>query len=153
MIKPDGDLKKTIDLTPLINASSFYDEKQIKALLQLFDIEVAPRSEVRHYPIENIGPNEPEFIADQLNAMYQVAWLTFRHYVRDALIEKHVFSGDLFDALTSPIKVGKIKVVPPHTFSYVNTPLDELKVFAFKYDRGDGQIHIKAEINFTIEIY
>lgn len=148
-----GKLEKVIDLTAVINECTFHDDKEIKGLLKHFDIEVAPRNEVKHYPIENIGPNEPEFICSQLNAMYQCAWLTFRHYVRDALIAKHIFSGDLFDVLTSPVKIGKIKVVTPHTFSYVNTPLDTLKVFAFQYHRDDGQIHIKAEINFTIEIY
>jgi hypothetical protein len=146
-------MKKYIDLTDMINESTFHDEREIKALVNLFDIEIAPRDQVNHYPIENIGKNQPEFIADQLNAMYQCAWLTFRHYVRDALMEKNVFGGDMFDVFTSPFKVGKIKIVPPHNFAYLNTPLDELKVFAFQYIRDDGQVHIKAEINFSIELY
>lgn len=144
--------KRLIDLTSLVNSECIIVDP-IKELVKMFDVVQAPRLEVKHYPIENIGPNEPEFIASQITAMSQCAWLTFRHYVKMAIVEKYGDASDVFDVLTSSLKIGKIKVTPPHTFSYVNTPLDELKVFAFQYNNDDGTVHIRAEINFSIEIY
>lgn len=143
------------EYTDTINGIDFYGKADIMQLLSRFDIEQSPRSEVKHYEIQDVSSDSAEELMERLKTLAQAHWYSFSQYVRLAILEKYGGDSeaiiDLF--LSSALPIGKVRVTPPLTFKYVNTPLDALKLFAFVRPHEEGMVRIKAELDYTIEIY
>lgn len=118
-----------------------------------FDIEQAPRTEVKHYPLDDISSDNPFEIKKKLDLMCECQWSCFNHYVLEAI--KVVYPDENpFDILKLDCKIGRIKIAPPNKFLHVGTKVDTLKLFGFTYvsDTQD-QVRLQTELNYSIEIY
>lgn len=144
---------KMTDVSQILNSVQSPINDYSKQYISKFDIIQAPRSEVKHYPLDDTIDNtseEPfdEILSNKLINASHAIWMTFNQEVVNIVPEK----GSIYDLLNSDGKIGVIKVCTPHRFDTVDTKVNELKAYSITYEDGNFT-RIRSEINFTIELY
>jgi hypothetical protein len=131
--------------------------------LAKFDIEWSEnRQIVKHYPLDDMCfINNPEQLAKKLENLSHAFWLTFNHYVEQAIgpqvpvLETGVLSPcEWGERPEKPKKIGKIYTCQPNRFMTVNKPTEVVQPYLYSYDNlKEDHKELMGEINFGIEIY
>lgn len=156
-------LPKVVDLTPELNAVVNTEKQKALKTLAKFDIEWSEnRQLVKHYPLDDTCViNNPEALAKKLQNLSEAFWLTFNHYVDQAIgfqapvLETGVISECAWgERQEKPKKIGKIYTCQPNRFATVNKPSEVVQPYLYSYDNlKEDYKELMGEINFGIEIY
>ena len=147
-------MKRFTERTDVLGLIESVPKSEVKRLLRHFHVvDADSRLKVKHYPLHSKGPNDFEFISDQLQLMEDTMWFTVMNELQIAFDKTTSNKHEMFNLLTSNVKIGKILVAQPQKFSHIGKPLGELKSFAFTYPEGDDEVIIETEINFSVELY
>lgn len=141
-----------INMSPLIDVTEQLDRFHCrsKARLTKLDVVLAHRSEVKHYPLDDLAQDVSE-VNTRLENMVYANWMSFEHYLRLAIAEK--YPNDVERVLKYDGKIGVVKVANPNRFMYVGRTIEKVKIYGFTYTTDDGRIQLKTEMNYSIEIY
>lgn len=151
---------KIRDLTGEVNFVEVESKQRVLDLMKRFDFESADHEEdrVKHYPLSCVCSGSDEEVATALEQIASRCWSTLLKELQGVVIEncnhlplKAYNYGEVTNQKLS-IKLGKVYMCPPNSFSHVNTVLDEVKLFAFGYQLKD-YYEVSGEINFGIEVY
>lgn len=156
-------LPKVVDLTQELNMIVSIEKTKALKTLAKFDIEWSEnRQLVKHYPLDDTCViNNPEQLAKKLETLSYAFWLTFNHYVDQAIgpqepvLQTEVLSPcEWGDRPEKPKKIGKIYTCQPIRFMTVNKPTEVVQPYLYSYDNLEEDYkELMGEINFGIEIY
>lgn len=142
-----------IDLTETIK--EIENEYKTEALYQLerFDIEYTDdKCKVKHYPLHyECSSQEPDQIAHSLKLISDACWFTLNRKLSDAKHSTAKIGILLKEGETKAVnklKLGKVFIAGPASFSYKKYIPSEVQVYAFQ-----SKDYVRGEINFGIELY
>jgi hypothetical protein len=149
-----------VDWTEEVNSVGVESKQGVLDLMKRFDFESADQKEdkVKHYPLSYTCSGSPEEVAIALEQIASCCWSALLKELQGVVVEncnhlplKAYNYGEVTNQKLS-IKLGKVYMCPPNSFSHVDTVLDEVKLFAFGYQLKDSY-EVSGEINFGIEVY
>lgn len=162
MVVPDT-LQKVVYLTQELNMVVNIEKTKALKTLAKFDIEWSEnRQLVKHYPLDDMCfINNPEQLLSKLENMSNAFWMTFNHYVEQAIgpqvpvLETQVIPAcEWGERQPEPKKIGKIYTCQPARFMTINKPTEVLQPYLYSYDNlKEDRKELMGEINFGIEIY
>lgn len=152
-------MSNVINLTEIIGEINSEYKVMAMAHLERFDIEYVgypdDKSKTKHYPLtyglDTLDSNHVDY--SSLKLISDACWFTLYRKLADAKQCKEprhpgILLKEGETGIINKLKIGKVFITGPASFSYKNYIPSKVQVYAFQ-----SKDYVRGEINFGIELY